>query len=528
MMIKKACAVIPAVIAVIFAVNVFFTVIIFNPCVVFAQDDADLFEEMEDTIKEKKKAIISSDEDLFNEMEESGEKSLKQASDEDLFGEMEDTPPQETGETRYAWVGKIWENLEGSLRIRYHYFFKKLNEREGLDNSSNVGETLFRFSTWSAIDNLKIHVSGWAEIGTQDDTYQGASHWMQDPDYYRRYFELNELYAFFSEKNFDVTIGRKLFTTGISTLFSPSDRFRPADLHDPLDPKQLGTWQIKTDYYLDDYKLEFAVIPVYTDKKSPAPSSRWWGNKDEQTYDLNNLPVGDADSAEDDAPNISWKYIDYFAKVKTTRSGWDFFMSTNSGPNPYSVVKEEGSTRIRKIVRIYTLAGGFSTTKGNFEIHGESLYNYTDESKDDDYLSSVIGLTYTLDDYARYLLMEKIIFTFEYAGEVILDKQSAENYTESSRDGRLGTNDFLSRIQFKYDEDLKLDYQFHYELSESSWMNRAEISYRIRDGLTLSCAVEFFESKDDATNSDQSDFDNISYAQWDDNDRIVVSLKYKF
>ncbi|MCG8618694.1 MAG: hypothetical protein MI802_20935 [Desulfobacterales bacterium] len=493
-----------------------------------AQDNsADLFDELE-TEAPKKPAKSSEADDLFDDLE--GGDTPAASGDSDLFGDLEggSTEEAEVKETPYQkMVRQVWENHETSLRVRHSYFPDELDDRVGLDNTQYVTEGLFKFASWLGSSDFKLKFSGWAEYGTQDDTYRGSLHWMQDQEYYRRIFELNELYAVYSMDTMDLTVGKKEFPTGISTLFSPSDRFRPADLHDPLDPKALGIWQIKSDYYLDSSKFEFALIPIYTYKKYPAPSSRWWGEED--TSSIGSL--SGTGSAGEDLPNVAWEYIDLFAKYKITLSGWDVFLSTNTGPNPYTVRKDENGTETSIVNRIFSLAGGFSTTKGKFEIHGESLLNYSYQGRDDDYLGSVFGFTYTIDDHAHYVLMEQVIITLEYAYEWILDKQSAGDYTTSSRDGRAGLNEIFSRLQFKYNEDLKIQNFTHFRIYDMTWMNRIEVSYRFITGLTGVCAFEVFESEDDddgGSDKDLSNFDNISYAEWDKNDRIVVSLKYEF
>ncbi len=495
-----------------------------QPGVLTAQENADLFEELEEDAPK----APSGEEDLFKDLE-GGESSPEATSgEEDLFGDLEASSEPEVKETTYQkMVRQVWENQDSSLRLRSSYFPDELDDREGLDNTKYVNEGLLRFGTWFGSSDLKLNLSGWAEYGTQDDTYRGIGEWPQDREYYRRFVELNEIYGVYSLDTMDITLGKKEFTTGISTLYSPSDRFRPADLHDPMDPKQFGLWQIKSDYYLDKSKFEFAVMPIYTYKKYPAASSRWWGETDASS----SSSVSGSGSAAEDMPNVAWEYIDLFAKYKTTLSGWDVFLSTNTGPSPYSVTRTEGDTDWTTVERIFTLAGGFSTTKGKFEIHGESLFNYSYKDRDDDYLSSVLGLTYTIDDYASYIFMEQVVWTLEYAYEVIVDKQSAENYTESSKDGRAGTNEILSRIQFKYNEDLKFKNYTHYRVSDLSWMNRFEVSYKFLTGMTFICAFEVFEDEDsDRGDGDVnlSNFDNISYAQWDKNDRIVATLKYDF
>jgi hypothetical protein len=477
---------------------VFFTLALtilfsFNSGFVVAQDDSDLFDEM-DEIDDKKDSV-----------KKNSDKDDKKSSN---------------------LVTKLWDNLEGSLKLRYHYFPKHADDRVGLDDNLHVGEYLFEFSTWTGNDTIQLHTTVWADAGTQKDAYQGGSKWFQDKEYYRRYFECNELYFLLLMDSFDLTLGKKLFNTGISTLFSPSDRFIPGDAHDPLDPKQFGIWQGKIDFSWNEGTLTLAVIPIYTEKKVPSPGSRWWGST-EATYSGSGSGSSSGD-AENRNPDIELENFDYFWKYKKTVDGWDIFVSMNTGPNPYEVVKQEGTNYVRLKNRIVTIAGGFSTTTGSLEIHGESLFNYSESSKDDDYISSVIGITYTIDDWAHYLFMEQIIVTIEYAGEYKVYSQSAKNYTESSDGGRAGENDLYSRIKFKYNEDLKFNFVNNVDFESNSWMNHFEVEYKISEGLTWLLAYQVFAYSGDDEDNDSTDFDTISYREWDDNDRIITSIEYKF
>lgn len=457
--------------------------------------------------------------------------SVKAADDNDLFDELEEdatgTTDIENGKaTPGSWVMDVVENFEGSLEFKYSHFLKTSENLAGIESEDDVGEALFRFSSRIGRDNLKLYTSGWLEAGTQDDTYRGAIHSFQDKEYYRRHLEINELYALYSRGQIDFTAGKKEFTTGICTLFSPSDRYCPMDLNDPLYSKQLGIWQVKADYYQDTTRFEFAVLPINMRNKSPAPNSRWWGeNKNEQEYTILNVP--NSETVIRDDLDISWENVGYFAKAKTTKNGWDVFLGMSSGPNPYTVLKSEGTLLFEKIIRVYTIFSGFSTTFRDFEIHGEALYNLSEDNKDDDYISSAIGATYTVNDYAVFLGMEQVVLTVEYVGEIIIDRQSAEDYIVSSKENRAGTNDLLTRIKLKFNEDLRFENLFHYQISDNAWMDRFEMSYRLMAGWTYTCAIEFFEG-DKETQTNQYSFDSVNYAQWDRNDRVIIGLKYEF
>ncbi|MBN2567838.1 MAG: hypothetical protein JXB42_00240 [Deltaproteobacteria bacterium] len=435
----------------------------------------------------------------------------------DLLSEL-GTESVEKKEDRFKYLTMIGNNLEGSLRLRGHAFFREPEDREGIDDRNPVGEALLRLKTWTGGDTYRIDLAGWVEAGSQKDTYEGISRWPQDKDRQRHHFELNELYLSFFQDNYDVVVGKKIFRNGISTLFSPADRYRPTDSNDPLDPKDFGMWQTKLDYYYDKYTFTAAIFPVFNTGKVPSGDSRWSGTSGD-------LDVYDEDTSgkeiEDDFPAMSINSVGYFGRAKTTFKGWDLFASAYHGLNPYYVQREEkrGSKTviIKENVKVANYAAGFSTAYKKWEFHGEGLFNFSYDGKDDHYIGTVGGFTYTIDDLAKRVFLQKIDITIEYANEIITKKQYADGYTQSSRKGRMGHNNIFTRINFKYNEDLSFQYVSDFEFDPSGRYNRMQSEYKIRPGLVWTTALEFFNGKD-----------NSYYGRWERNDRVITDLKYSF
>ncbi|MBN2254340.1 MAG: hypothetical protein JW736_01390 [Deltaproteobacteria bacterium] len=464
--------------------------------------------------------LLAADEmDLLNDLDQemSTEKGSGGGSDLDLLDEL-DTAPKEKEADALAYVTMLGSNFEGSIRLRGHVFYRDPVDREDVDKRNPVGEALLRFNTWTGNDKLRLTVAGWLEAGTQQDTYEGIFRWPQDKDRQRHYLDLNELYLSFFQDSYDITVGKKIFQNGISTLFSPADRYRPADSNDPMDPKDFGIWQTRVDYYIDKFTVTAAILPIYSPEKQPSPHSRWsdtTGDFDIYDKDTSNKEI------EEDFPTISINNVSYFGRVKTTLAGWDLFVSAYHGLNPYYVLREEnrgGTTyTIKENIKVGNYAAGFSTAYKKWEFHGETLFNFSYDRKDDHYFTFVGGFTYTMDTWARKIFMEKIDITIEYANEVITKKQSAEGYVESSRKGRLGKNDIFARINFKYNQDLSFQYISDFELDPSGRYNKIQSEYKIRPGLLWTVAAEFFNGKDDSY-----------YGRWARNDRLITALKYSF
>ncbi len=463
------------------------------------------------------KVFAQDDLDLLNELD----KEMTQEQDTDLLKEL-DVNMKPEKKKKASVLLQLEKNFSGSVRFKYAHFFRHAKDRPGLDNQNDVGEVLFKFSTWVGRDKWRVDMDGWFEGGTQEGTYAGISQWPQDKDNRRRYAELNEFYLTISEKDFDLILGKKIFSNGISTLYSPADRHKPRDMHDPLDPKDLGIWQATLNYYYED-KTTFTVafLPVYAASKIPDDSSRWTDSTGDKNKDYDYISKDDTGEVEDDYPDIKTQYFGYFGRVKTTLHGWDVFISTYQGPNPYYVIKKQvvnGKKKyIKKTVPIGTYSAGFSTTWKKWEFHGEALYNHSYDSKDDNYISYVGGFTYTFDGWTKKIWLEEIVFTAEYGGELVTREQQNEEYVKSSKDSRAGRNDLFTRINFKYSEDLNFEYRSNFEFSRKGRYNKFQCQYRLTDGLIWTIAVELFNGESDSY-----------YGRWKNNDRVISSFKYSF
>ena len=455
--------------------------------------------------------------DLLNELDE----EITQEQDASLLDELDANMEEEEAKPGSPFL-QLGKNFSGSIRLRGAHFFKHAKERPGQDNRNDVGEVLLKFSTWMGQNKWRINLDGWLEGGSQKDTYAGISEWPQDRSNRRKHAELNEIYLTISEDDFDLTAGKKVFSNGISTLYSPADRHKPKDLHDPLDSKDLGIWQIAMDYYYKD-KTTFtaAIFPVYATSKNPDDSSRWTDSTGDENKDYEFKDKDDTAEVEDDYPDIKPQYVGYFARVKTTVHGWDLFASTYQGPNPYYVLKEEvinGTKKyIKRTVPVGTYAAGFSTTYKKWEFHGEGLYNHSYDARDDNYISYVGGFTYTFDGWTEKIWLEKIDLTIEYGGELVINDQKHEGYIKSSKDSRAGRNDLFTRVNFKYSEDLNFEYTSNFDFSREGRYNKFQSEYRITDGLVWTVAVELFNGESDSY-----------YGRWKNNDRVITAFEYSF
>jgi len=460
--------------------------------------------------------------------------------------------------------GQIGRHFSAELRLRgYHFFETAPDLLIDTDTHANVGEARLNCSTWMGKDFWSLHAAGWLEAGTQDNTYKGVSPVGRDTDRHRRYAELNEIYFILSSENVDLTSGKKIFKNGISTIYSPANRYRSLDLNDPLDLKDFGLWQAKLDYYAGDTTYTAAVLPAFQPFKVPDIGSPWmagsfawdvpdfalkFGKAQPPPFNFNippgslneliqllyyfwdlffnepqfsNLISNRAVTVKHELPGSSPEDYGWFGRVKTSLGLWDVFVSAYHGPGFYPVIKVEDRGNVVAIImenpNVFNLAAGFSTTWKDFEFHGEALYNHTDHHKDDNYINYVGGVTYTDRDFARKLHLDRIDLTLEYAGEVITADQDRRGYVVSSRYARIGRDDIFASARIGVNDDITLHYLADIVFWNGSRFHRVGASYRIQPGLVLGLDFEFFDG------------DRLSYfGRWRNNDRVITTLKWSF
>jgi hypothetical protein len=450
----------------------------------------------------------------------------------DLLKELDEKPPAEqgkkpeaetAGKAAKAWnpLDQLQKNFEGSARLRYTGYFNPAEERPEADTKRNQGEVLLRFADWVGDKKLRLDISGWLEAGTQKNTYAGVTDSWQETDHRRNYLELNELYLTTQQKDFTVYLGKRLFPNGIATLYSPADILRPRDMNDPLDWKYFGIWQGRMDYFWKESTLTAALLPVFQPWKLPSSTSRWAGNPTSKDSQRDPTFTDPYPNVQDDIPEISGGNVGYFTRGKTTVRGFDLYSSLYYGPGAYPVLRQEtqpaGNVYIKEHVKVTNLAAGFSTTYKKWEFHGEVLYNYSLDGKDDSYLPTLAGFTYTLDEWVKPLHLDKIDITLEYAYEFLVRSQFAPGYVESSRKARYGRNDIYTRLDFKFSEKLSVEYLNNLEFTKGNRgrYQRLMGRYRLRDGLVGRAGVEFFEGAEDSY-----------YGRWNRNDRLLAELEW--
>lgn len=499
-------------------------------------------------------ALCADDTGLLNELE--------------LAIEEEEVKVSEEADTSIE--AQLMRNLDLSVRLRGSHHSHSAADLGGLidqDRQMDYGEIKIDFGSSFETERYRLAFDGWIEHGNQEDTYKSGVGLVPEDQRRRNLLEINELYLTVPVSSVDLTVGKRIIDNGISTIFSPADRYNSFDLNDPLDPHQFGTWQAALEGDHADVSWMLAVLPAPQTPKTPSEGSRWlaggatdaelaayfsasaYGSLDEYYSEIReNLyyfawlleSEGEFDewmaetlldefgwvSTGSEDLSISYDEADepgVFTNARGAVGDWDLLLSAYHGPGMYPVMRmdlDRATPGVHITVEhptVTQLGGGFSTIYKELEFHGEALVSYSDEGTDDDYVNYVIGTRWTNESLAEKLGLYRIDAGVEYAGEALLDEQDAGGYVYSSREIRIGKNDVIMGLALHFTEDIRLHYLADFELTRDSHLNRVGLGWDVTDQLNADLTAEFFDGPSYSY-----------YGFWDRQDRVILTLTYKF
>jgi len=113
--------------------------------------------------------------------------------------------------------------------------------------------------------------------------------------------------------------------------------------------------------------------------------------------------------------------------------------------------------------------------------------------------------------------LEQIDLTAEFSKEKITAKQTHSDFVVSSEESRAARDIILTRIIFKYSENLRMAAGFNFDFDERGHFETAGFEYKMAPGLIFKMHTEFINGKKDT-----------HYGQFRENDRLVTALEYSF
>lgn len=446
--------------------------------------------------------------------------------EEDLFLEMEaDLSERETRQhTPQTLDGQLVDNLDLDLVVRGFRFFSPVNPNPlaedagydfGGDDIEGQAQVRLQYADHVDIGKVRVGTSGWLQYGTEKDGYKGVTSFVQDSGLESNVWEINELYVEAGWDRGTFTMGRKLFDSGSVVDIGLYSTFKPYDLQDPLNPVELGVWQVRADIPVGDGRISAALLPAFIPSKPPGFET--------------GVPGGWTGAAPDfmvaidrDIPEISLENVGLFGQYKGCAAGVDFHLTGARTISQYPAVglttRTVAGTTFQDIHQVFLMdtfvEAGLSTTLGEFEVHAQASHHDLDQENDPSFWSVIYGATWFSDILTRCLGVESFAVTLNHVRTTLHGKLNSEDDIFSAHYFRLDHNDLVAGMNIRVDQDLEFSYAGFFMLEDyGGQMHRLSASYTLTPRLKGVATVELFEG-------DPWSF----FGPWRNHDRAMLEL----
>jgi len=386
-----------------------------------------------------------------------------------------------------------------------------------------------------------------------------------------RYFgNVEEAYLLYSGEQYDISIGKRIFSWGKADGYKPLDNLNSFDVIDVPDYRKIGIPSAAFNYSWPETSVNFVLVPFFTPSRHPKDNNRWsgTGSSDFQGGQFNMNYINYAFATGDtilgqllsqygiategaldtfldgygfslselkanpnalqqlaiiddrDLPARKIRNMQYGFQLNTTKKGWDYTVSYYDGYNNMAVMKRQ--IRDGKIHYIPTynkmkeVGGAFSTTFDKVEVHGEGAWHFTEGQADDDYLEYIFGGSYTWDSSQITWFDETKLF-LEYAGQKVTNYKSNKDYIGYAGYSRPFRNSVLGRLMVNINTDNQFDLSGCYSFNDADQFFQPKYTHKFNDNWKLVTGLDWFTGEDD-------DF----FGKWDRNDRFFSFVTYSF
>lgn len=413
--------------------------------------------------------------------------------------------------------------LRGSLTYKHFSHFQTTANDDRTFRNEGLLELEFnrRLASWSTLKLV-------GEALLDDANFARGLHYpVPDRKGRRSILGLKEGVLRLHGGEFEVTLGKQVYTWGTGDAFKPTDNINPHDYLDVLDNEKLGVYSAMARWSGATASVAAVVVPAFTPSRLPFAGDRWAplpaaplsGGVERPVF-----PAGQPANAQ------------FAARLKATVEGWDLSVSYYEGFESIPVFRRSLAVAslvplvvVPRFTPVFTrqrVPGvDFSTTVGKWEIHGEGAFKLADRDGWGDRFQGVLGFNYAWDDVGVSWL-EQIVFVGEYAREIVLENRPESGVLRPS--GALGLGDLLAsnvfrnalvgRVLFKFTEDTQLKLTGVLDISGSpNHYSQAKLTHKLTGALNLETGVDLLTGPRDTI-----------WGRWRANDRFFFLARYLF
>lgn len=428
--------------------------------------------------------------------------------------------------------------IRGSLTFNHSSFFSKGPNEDDLFLEEGILEIGWTRELGSMFDVRLV-----AEARGDTAKFADGIHFqVPETDLNRSYLNLTEALLRFKYRNFDLTFGKQFYTWGTADIVNPTDYINPYDFLDVPQRYKMAVFSVSSNFVYGPFVYTAIIVPWFTPSRQPLLGSRWAVIPEDLTLvqDPQSLEIGQIVDRlreaiasgtpisivrERQLPALD--SVQFATRLRTTVAGWDLAVSYYDGFEHSPVLEEKVIVRRGKLfpglrtltpvfTRIRSAGFSFSTTYGQFEFHGEGVFQFVVSRGRNDLFKWIIGATYI--DEVPIPWIDTIEATFEYARETVLRRVDSR-FSPSFGFFSAGFRNALAgalRLSFSVDTRFRLAATVNLD-GPASFFLQPSVSHRISDNVQLLTGFDVMSGSRDTF-----------WGRWRDNDRWFMSLEYFF
>lgn len=337
-----------------------------------------------------------------------------------------------------------------------------------------------------------------------------------------KWVDINHLFLSFEQDDYTVTVGKAPIEVGLSTLYSPADRFNFAAGANPIFAETFGQWQARFDLFVGDDTASLIILPFEEREQSASGKSRWQGTSGDDAFfglEIPGVPTGLPTLIEEQFRRKNASNVGYMAKYEGVREGFDFYGLMHVGPSIYPVLKSTGTVNRFIKVKPWAIspAVGAAVTIGEWELHTDVIYQHTSNREDDRFLKFVVGGSLRETNLAEMVGLEEITPLLEVSQDAILARQSAGGFIVSSGQSRPHRQTVLGRITFRESDEWSFDIAATYNFRDDDSTVGGKLTYEPDDNNEFSLSGTHYDGED-----------NTQFGRWRRNDYIGLGYLRNF
>jgi hypothetical protein len=418
----------------------------------------------------------------------------------------------------FLWVNNA--SADGVLEVGAAYY-----QHDNLyDADAFTLETQLRYEqNWQLTDSTTLLFK--PRLGFDKGDLYSDKATLHEKNRSRSKFAVEELTLTHYLNNFELSVGKQVFSWSLGDMYNPSDHINPVDTLDPIDSQKLGQWSASLLYLGASANLNLIYIPRRSASRLPEQDNRWFRSIGAvQTTAAAQLGF---------VPSINLtRQVDHHrstvgAQIISAQwlSGWDVELSYLHSQDATGVYLPELVGSQLDLVRVFPrydeASVGLSTAAGEYTFHGVTTYRKTkDNQKDDDYLTFLLGgrRTFFVPDFSDTIeSVEEVTLALEYVKEKISRHRDPTSAYVNSGFGRTLTNSLLINLELKFSEDTLLKFGLiqNFDLQDS--YVSTQLSHQLNDEFKVSIGLDVLNGTSDSL-----------FGQWTNNDRLFLSTSYHF